>query len=137
VPQTIESEGFVKQAFEAVCKEAKPAGVFYVAMFELVPYYGGPEEGGWWGEDNILVAYQRFDTQEAADAAKEKIEELAADLSAQERTAHGEYCLRTMEWLDDRGLDADFLPEDDGPSEYYVTVTDSLPESSYGCRHYS
>jgi hypothetical protein len=135
VPQT--EEGYMRAAFDAVCKEKQEAGVYYVALFESVPWYGGPEEGGWWGQDEILVEYQRVDTEEMALAMKDKIEEMAADLSAQERESHGEYCLRTMEWLDTRGLDADYLPEDDGPSEYYVSVTDTLPESSYRQRGYS
>jgi hypothetical protein len=32
-----------------------------------------------------------------------------------------------MEWLEERGLDADYLPEDDGPSNYRVIVCDELP----------
>lgn len=130
-------ETYLQDAFDHVCKEAKKAGGFYVSLMENVPYYGGPEEGGWWGSDTRLVAYQYFTTEEAAEAAKDKVEELAAELSAQARRNFGEQCLRELDWLEARGLDADYLPEPDGESEFFVTVTEGLPQESEGVRGYS
>lgn len=127
---------YIQQAFELVCKERKEAGLWYVCLFERAQYYGGPEEGGWWGHDNILLSYQEFNDEELAKQVAAKVEETAKELAAIARRNHGEHCLRQMEWLDARGLDADFLPEDDGPSDYYVRVCESFPESSYGPRHY-
>lgn len=133
----VDDTDYVGAAFHKVCNEAKESGTYYVALFESRPFYGGPEEGGWWGTDRILVAYQRYESEEAAMSAKDAVEELAAELSAEDRRADGELCLRQMEWLDARGLEADYLPENDGASEFYVTVTEGLPESAYGERHYS
>ena len=136
MPQLDDNLCYLKAAFDAVCDDAKKAGCWYVALFEARPYYGGPEEGGWWGTDRILVAYRMYESEEAAENAKEAIEVMAADLTADERKRDGDLCLRQMDWLDDRGLDADFLPENDGPSEFFVAVTEGMPESAYGGRHY-
>lgn len=130
-------DNFFQAAFEAVCKEAKPAEGFYVCLMESVPFYGGPEEGGWWGRDTHLVAYQHYPTEEQADAAVKQVEKLAKELSDESRKDFGEQCLREMEWLNARGLDADFLPEPDGESEFYVLKCEGLPEESRGCRQYS
>ena len=138
MPRTADEDlDYLRDSFHQVCSEAKTAGLWYVVLFENRPFYGGPEEGGWWGNDRILVAYQCYDTEEMAEAAKDKVMELAADLTAESRRAEGELCLHQMEFLDARGLDADFLPENDGESEFYVTVMERVPESAYGCRHYS
>ena len=103
---------------------------------ESVPYYGGPEEGGWWGSDTQIVAYQHFQTEEQAELAKEKVKELAKELKEEAQRNFGNKCLFEMDWLEQRGLDSDFLPEVDGESEYYVIVSEGLPEESRGCRQY-
>ena len=127
----------IQEAFFDVCRDAKPAESHYVSLYASVPYYGGPEEGGWWGSDTVLIAYECFDTEEAADAAEAKVKELAEQLSQQSKREFGEQCLREMEWLDARGLDADYLPEPDGETNYYV-AREASPGSqvSRGCRHY-
>jgi hypothetical protein len=126
----------IKQAFECACKDAIQATGHYVSLMESVPYYGGPEEGGWWGEDHRIVAYQIFPTAIQAEAAKAATDKLATELSAEALREYGDGCLRDMDWLDARGLDADFLPEVDGESRFYVTVTEGLPEETFGPRHY-
>ena len=126
-----------KEAFFSVCDDARPAESHYLSLYVSVPYYGGPEEGGWWGSDDRLVAYKHFYTPEALEAARAKVAALASDLNQQERRDFGDQCLREMAWLDARGLDADFLPEVDGESRYWVG-TEAVPGSmvSEGCRHY-
>jgi hypothetical protein len=119
-----------------VLKDYKPASTHYVTLMERVPFYGGPEEGGWWGEDHRIVAYQAFSTEEAAQAAFNGVQTLAAELSAEARTEFGKRCLRESAWLEARGLDDNFLPEPDGDSEFYVLMSEGLPEESHGSRHY-
>ncbi len=126
---------YLQSAFEAVCKEAKPTESHYVCLMEQVTYYGGPEEGGWYGHDSVCVAYQEFPTEALASAAAEQVKALAVELSNDSRREYGECCLREMEWLDARGLEADWLPERD-ESEFYVWVGDHIPEASIGPRHY-
>ncbi len=126
----------VNTAFFEVCRAARPPQGHYVVLMHKTERYGGPEEGGWWVEDHLVEAYQYFATEEAAQAAYEAVRALAADLTRQALVAHGEHCLREMDWLDARGLEADYLPEPDGPGDYYVTLTDEVPASSYAPRHY-
>jgi len=127
----------ISDAFHQVCNEAKVAGNFYVSLYSSQPYYGGPEEGGWWGSDTVLEAYQRFDSEEAAEAAREQVEALAAKMNREAKQRFGEQCLREMEWCDNRGVDYDYLPEPDGEESYFVTIEASPGEQSrQGCRHY-
>ena len=127
----------IQEAFFDVLRDAKPAQGCYVSLYVRTPYYGGPEEGGWWGEDRHLVAYQWFPTEESAADAKEQVQKRADELNAQERAEFGEHCLRQLEWLEARGLDSDFLPEPDGELVYYVTCEDIAGSgASQGCRHY-
>lgn len=127
---------YLEDAFDKICTEAKETVGIYLSLVEDVPFYGGPEEGGWWGTDTHVMKYQHFTTMEAAEIAKAKVEELAASLEADAHRAYGEQCLREMEFLDARGLDADYLREPDGPSKFYVVLSDTVPENRRGCRHY-
>ncbi len=127
---------FIKQAFEKVCDESIEYGEWYVSLVEDIPYYGGPEEGGWWGRDSIVLAFQVYPTEELADQAAAGVLKLAKELEQEARKSYGEQCLRETEWLEARGLDDSFLPEPDGPSEYRVCVTGQIPKNRMGCRHY-
>lgn len=127
----------LQEAFNKVCSQAKQRESHYVSLYCRHSFYGGPEEGGWWGTDVILEATQEFPTKELAQSAKVEIEKLAAKLTADERRSHDRMCLNQMEWLDNRGLEADYLPENDGPDEYKVYIEQTPGEhESYGCRHY-
>ena len=127
---------YLNEAFHAVINDAKPAEKWYVSLMESVPYYGGPEEGGWWGNDSHLVAYREFPSEESAEAAREAVDKLALELKAESHKSFGERMLRELDWLDARGLEADWLPEPDGESDYYVVVSQGIPEESLGVRHY-
>ena len=61
---------------------------------------------------------------------------LAKELTEQDRRTHDQACLDSMEWLESRGLEASFLPEPDGESEYVVLVLQQIPEPSFGPSHY-
>ncbi len=126
----------IRQAFDMVCKDAIAAGCWYVSLVEHVQFYGGPEEGGWWGTDTFVIAFESFFSERDARVVAEKINELAKTLTEAARSEHGKMCLQQMKWLDERFLDADFLPENDGPSTYSVVVGENLPEERRGCRHY-
>jgi hypothetical protein len=126
----------LREAFERVCRDARPAEGWYVSLLERVPYYGGPEEGGWWGEDVVLVASRRYDTEEAAEAARAAVDALARELTAEARAEFGRRCLEETEWLEARGLEDGSLPEVDGEAVYEVTVTAGPPESTRGSRRW-
>jgi hypothetical protein len=127
---------YVQEAFHRYCRKARPPRRHFVCLMERRPYYGGPEEGGWWGSDSILVAFQEFPSKRLAVEAEKAVEKLAYEMSQKSRTEFGKQCLREMEWLEERGLEPDFLPEPDGESQFYVMVTREIPENHYGCRHY-
>lgn len=128
---------YLRDAFRAVCDQARDTETWYVSLMEEAPYYGGPEEGGWWGTDTHLVAYQEFPSEFHARLAAEKVEQLARELEDEARKEYGEQCLRELDWCEQRGLDADYLPEPDGPSTYHVVISQGLPEEVRGPRHYS
>lgn len=128
---------FVQSAFEAVLPDAEQTDIWFVCLVEEVPYYGGPEEGGWWGSDSHCIAFKEYPNKAQADAAAEKIRELAKALAEEARNQHSRYCEVTMDWLEERGLDASFLPEPDGESEYHVLVCQEVPLPRRGTRQYS
>lgn len=127
----------IVMAFHDKCTEAKQAETWYCYLYADHPYYGGPEEGGWWGTDQEIIAFQEFPSEELARAAQDAAYEMAKELTAQSRAEFGEFCNRQLEWLEARGLDSDFLGEVDGESTYGIGVSQEVPQSSRGSRHYS
>ena len=127
---------YIQSAFKQICNQAKSTECWYVCLIETYSGYGGPEEGGWWYNCNELIAYQEFPTEDLAQQAKEKILELAKELTIESQKDYGEHCLRQMDWLEARGLDADYLPENDGPAEYNVWVENELPKFSNARPYY-
>jgi len=132
-----DDEHFYGEAFHMTCKDAMLAKSNYVSLYEVVPFYGGPEEGGWWGRDTVLVAYKKCACAEEASAIRREVEKLAKELSEVSRRAYGDHCLLQMEWLEARGLDADYLPEPDGESFFFV-AEEEVPgeQSDTGSRYY-
>jgi hypothetical protein len=128
----------MKQAFFEVCREPTPARTVYVSLYVELPFYGGPEEGGWWGRDMELVAYERFDSEEAATAALRAIHVLADKLSKEAKDSFNRACAAESEWLEARGLDDGFLPEVNGEASYRVYIEGQPGEFAYeGSRGYS
>ena len=127
----------IKEAFFTACSKAEPAKGSYVSLYMNVPFYGGPEDGGWWGRYSHLMAYEHCCTAAEAEAKRVAVGVLAEQLSTQAKREFGEQCLRETEWLAQRGLDDSFLPEVDGETNYSV-LTEESPGSfeSRGCRHY-
>ena len=128
----------IKAAFEALCADAHQAAASYVSLYVTPPFYGGPEEGGWWGSDDELVSYQRCSNEVEAKALSEKVQELAVKMSKDARDNFNRHCAQECEWLEERGLDDDYLPQPDGEERYWV-ATESRPGErvSQGDRHYS
>lgn len=135
-PEDDMADRFMQQAFDMVCENAKAPESHYVCLMETVQRYRGPEEGGWWTPDTELVRYKEYPTRELAEAAAAEVRKLADELSQQARREHGRHCQESMDWLNARGLEADFLTEPDGPETYSVRVTESIPENSYGATQY-
>ena len=81
VPTMERDIAMIQEAFFKVCDEAKVAESFYVSLYHIESYYGGPEEGGWWGENQRLVAYQICETEEQAEIVYKAVKELAEGLT--------------------------------------------------------
>ena len=129
----------IELAFAEICKEAvDTVQGFYVTLWREEPYYGGPEEGGWWGRNLIPVAYQRFATEDAAHAAYNAVRKLADELTADAQRDHGDRCIAQLEFCEERGIDDSdsVFGHDDGAESYYVTVDNKLPEPMFGPRRY-
>ena len=127
---------YIEAAFDSVCPEAKEPECWYVCLESSYQRYGGPEEGGWYQTMSEVKKYQAFMSRELADKAAERIRVLAKELTDHSRRSYGENCGLQMEWLEARGLDADYLPEDDGPEEYSVSVYSELPVYDNTPAHY-
>lgn len=129
----------ILEAFKTVIPNATLAKPHYIVLWKRIPFFGGPEEGGWFGSDDIPEAYYRVSTLEAAEALRLQIKAKAKEMSADASRAHGEGCLNQLAWCEERGVDDSnsVYGEDAGAESYYVTVQEEIPEASYGERHYS
>jgi len=127
-----------QQAFYQVCDEAEPVVSAYVSLYCSSPFYGGAEEGGWWGTDVHLVSTFHCMTMEKADAVLEKVKILAAELNEQAKQSFYTQCLAELDAADRRGIDYDSLREVDGKETYFVVTEEIQGEhTSIGDRHWS
>jgi len=127
----------VAEAFYKENPEAEECAGWHCSLYQRVSYYGGPEEGGWWDSDTVLEATQWYPSRQLADRALRAIEVHAKKMSDDAQQKHDEQCARECDWLDARGLDADFLPEVDGADDYYATVERYAgSRTNQGVRHY-
>jgi hypothetical protein len=126
-------------AFMSALPSATLAKPHYIVLWKRTPFYGGPEEDGWWGNDEEPVAYHRVSTLEAAEELRKQIEAAAAAQTEEAKREHGDRCLAQLAYCEARGIDDSnsVYGEDHGAESYYVTVQKEVPEASYGDRHYS
>lgn len=129
----------IQEAFLKVVSEPIRTQSVYIVLWRRVPFYGGPEEGGWWGSDEIPEAFKPCASREEAEALAERVRVMAKELTEDAARAHGEGCLSQLAWCEARGIDdsTSVFGEDSGPESYYVTVQDELPVAHYGDRYYS
>ena len=130
---------YIFAAFNAIAPDANTPDPYAVTLYVSIPYYGGPEEGGWYGRDVQLVAWNEYPSQMAALRAAQQMAEKAKAMSEDATRTHGEQCSREMDWCDARGLDYDYLPEPDGPESYFTKVepvNEVGREVSKGSRQY-
>lgn len=127
-----------KEAFFQIFADAQPAKKSYVSLYVSQPFYGGPEEGGWWGQDDVLVAYQEVLTDEEAEEKAKAVQALADKLTDEAKDSFNRSCAAECEWLEARGLDDDYLPEVSGSDRYWVTTESRPGEHNHeGDRYYS
>ena len=129
-------DNIMYDAFFNVCPSAEKCETWYVVLWEYRSYYGGPEEGGWWGRDCIPVAIAEYNTQFRADAMAKQVYARAKEMTKQAQNEFNDYCLNSILAAEERGLSSEDLPEVDGAPEYKVYVQREYPEAIYGPRHY-
>lgn len=134
------SMNHIRAAFKEVCTKAVTAESHYVSLYVDLPYYGGPEEGGWWGTDTELIAFQEVSSEAEAKAIKDQVLKLAETLNEQARQRFYTECARSVEWVEEHDPMADvsdYFPEPDGEERYWVAV-ETTPGSmkSTGSRYY-
>jgi hypothetical protein len=131
---------YEKEAFYALVADIQPAAKSYISLYVTLPFFGGPEEGGWWGSDTELVAFAEVSNGVEANAIRDKVVELAEQMSKDAKDRFNRQCATEVEWVEqhDPMADvADYYPEVDGEETYWV-ATESTPGSmvSQGSRHY-
>jgi hypothetical protein len=126
----------VFQAFQIVIPDAIERDIWFVSIVEEVRRHAGYEEGGWWVTDQTVVAYKEYPSKELAERAVKQIEQMASELEHQATLAHGKHCAESMKWLEQRGLEADFMPEPDGAAKYRVVLSQEIPEDVRPSRTY-
>jgi len=129
--------GYNEHAFHQICTDAKAPEAWYVCLLEQIQFYGGPEEGGWYGTDTEVIAYQEFPTKEAAETAREAVKALANELSRDSKRQYGEQCLRELDFAEARGVEAESIFPEPDTSDFIVRVYDHIPTPSHSDRHYS
>lgn len=127
------------EAFNAIVESPIPCRRHFVVLWEHRPFYGGPEEGGWCSGDDIPMSYTSTFTSVEAVELRHRIMELAKNISKQAQEEYQATCSSQLQWCEDRGIhdSNSIFGEVDGPSRYYVTVQDELPNARFGERHYS
>ena len=128
----------ITQAFDTVCTSAVQREVVYLVLYRRVEFYGGPEEGGWYGHDEFVEAYQEFPSRHAAEAARTAVEALATRLTREAEDERNRAALRACEWAEARGEDLDG-PEDaywTRGDEFRVVVQSELPSDTRGNRRW-
>ena len=109
----------------------------FVSLYCREPFYGGPEEGGWWGEDVILEEYQEFDFMPDAELAVRAMSDAIENPNTKANKDYQEQCRRECDWLEARGLDDNALPEVNGPESYFIRIEKVRGSfESRGARHY-
>ena len=109
-------------AFYKICTAADKSDRCYVSLYASTQEYGGPEEGGWYWTRRVLVATQQFADKMTAENAVARIQVYAKNLTKDSERSHNRAMSESCDWLEARGLDADFLPEPDGPETYEVRL---------------
>ena len=114
-----------------------PEDKTYLSLYTTQSGYGGPEEGGWEWTDHILVGYAPFANERLAEMAQASLEKTIEDENEQVRQAKDRQCAQECDWLEERGLDDDFLNPPTSPDQYYLVIESKPGENeSQGCRHY-
>jgi hypothetical protein len=129
----------ISEAFHATVTDATTVtNGAYLVLRRREQFYGGPEEGGWYGWDDFVVAYKHFPSEDLARAAMGAVEAYAKDLNREATDAQNRAARAACELADARG--EDLGNADDAywtlPDEHYVRVETGIPQDERESRHW-
>ena len=101
-----------------------------VSLYVEAPYFGGPEEGGWWGHDFQLVEHVVCPSAAMAETLRARVERRADTMTDEAKTAWSKHCQRELDDAERRGIDPSDLPETDGHDAYHVMVESYAGENA-------
>jgi hypothetical protein len=110
----------------------------WVSLYAIEPFYGGPEEGGWWGKDQRLVWWKAYSNKHEAEQTMRKIEAFIKMFNSIERTNWYIQCEKELDIADAIGMNVNRLfGETSGPMEYECFVEENLGSNeNHGSRLY-
>jgi hypothetical protein len=118
----------------------EPRRKFYLVLRRSEQYYGGPEEGGWWGWDHLVEAFKMFASKEEAEQAYDQVQDYIKTLNRECAEARLNGLNRAYEDAVARDPAADLDGEDDNrcglETHYSVDIEDHEPKDEYGPQHY-
>jgi len=103
------------------CESPRQKESKFISLYESHQCYGGAEEGGWWYHQSFLQESYECLNGEQADQIRQEMQDFAEELNEASKRQHDKHLSESLDWLEARGLDADYLPEPDGPTEYGIT----------------
>jgi hypothetical protein len=126
------TDTYTKAAFYSVVDEPNEVDQWYVSLYSVDPFYGGPQEGGWWGEDQNLVCWKVYPSKEEAEKAKARVELVAKTFNKIESTKWSVQCERELDIAEAKGMESnDLFGETDGPTTYIVIVEKEIGSNAY------
>jgi hypothetical protein len=132
----------IYSAYFDVCNDAVKVTNqrWFVSLYVKAPFYGGPEEGGWWGTDRLLVATYEVPSEEMANTVVEKIEGWVSETNDDAKREHDEVNLQLSINAEQKSYDSpeELYGEDDGVEEYYVVIENNVGQNEHrDDRHYN
>lgn len=95
---------------------------FYVSIYRKERYYGGPEEGGWYGTDVILESSVQVKTETLAEELRDRLLGVAVEKTKTAKKQWSNLCQRELEAAEARLIDPLSLPEPNLPDEYVIHI---------------
>jgi hypothetical protein len=128
----------IREAFEEALRDATLVQDWHCTLYLTERWYGGAEEGGWWGSTVSAVAHVTYKTEAEAEAALAAVKQLAIAKTKEAKQIHGDVCLQQLDYCEQRGIDDanSVFGEVDGEDSYSVRIENELGASEYSMSRY-
>jgi len=102
---------------EVICHEP-----VFVSVYRKERFYGGPEEGGWYGTDMFLERSVQVKSKTLARELKARWTEWATGKTKDARLDWSNLCQRELDAAEAKLIDPLSLPEPNLPDEYIIHI---------------